>query len=395
MRLYEVFATPNQSLSKPNRPIAPGSIADVSKQMTPLKIGDENSRLRGVSKRFGTTLKQDRVLSPATKQALANIQRRVEQENNNDTPLWGKVFMLATAVMFLTNKLSAAAQAFADKDGDGDIDLDDMNEWNPDQIDQGFDQLKQITELMKSPQWSEMTQDDRNTFVKFGAELEGKLNGMMQIHQSSDDKQVDMDDFGDAKDEFDYNELVNKLKKSEASKPFKGNEDKVKAAHDKYGADIDKIKLSDDPLAVYKMYDAEGNYRVYLDSEGKPTVGIGHLIDNDSPGSVKNLKVGDTISPAQAHELFKTDVDDAVKLTNAAIKAHPNLINVDYNASAEVSYQMGNKVWDRFTETMKLIDAGDYLGASKEVMNSEWAKQTPERAKAFSDALVMAFKMSP
>ena len=35
------------------------------------------------------------------------------------------------------------------------------------------------------------------------------------------------------------------------------------------------------PLAVYKMYDTEGNYRVYLDSEGKPTVGIGHLIDND------------------------------------------------------------------------------------------------------------------
>ena len=204
-----------------------------------------------------------------------------------------------------------------------------------------------------------------------------------------------MDDYIGAQDEMEYNELVNKLKKSEASKPFKGNEDKVKAAHDKYGADIDKVKLSDDPLAVYKMYDTEGNYRVYLDSEGKPTVGIGHLIDNDSPGFVKNLKVGDTITPAQAHELFKTDVDDAVKLTNAAIKAHPNLINVDYNASAEVSYQMGNKVWKGFPNTMKLIDAGDYLGASEEVMKSKWAKQTPQRAKAFSDALVMAHKMSP
>ena len=46
---------------------------------------------------------------------------------------------------------------------------------------------------------------------------------------------------------MEYNELVNKLKKSEASKSFKGNEDKVKAPHDKYGADIDKVKLSDDP----------------------------------------------------------------------------------------------------------------------------------------------------
>tara|TARA_B100000085_G_C18502267_1_gene495986 strand:+ start:99 stop:1268 length:1170 start_codon:yes stop_codon:yes gene_type:complete len=389
MRLYEFYANPDATPSNPKYR------NDISQQLGPLEIGQQSTRMKNSSKKFIQVLKQDKILSPATKQALANIQKKVEQENNNDTPLWGKVFMLATAVMFLTNKLSAAAQAFADKDGDGDIDLDDMNEWNPDQIEQGFDQLKQLTTLMKSPQWSEMTQEERNAFVKFGAELEGKLTNMMQIHQSSDDKQVDMDDYISAQDEMEYNELVNKLKKSEASKPFKGNEDKVKAAHDKYGADIDKVKLSDDPLAVYKMYDTEGNYRVYLDSEGKPTVGIGHLIDNDSPGSVKNLKVGDTITPAQAHELFKTDVDDAVKLTNAAIKAHPNLINVDYNASAEVSYQMGNKVWKGFPNTMKLIDAGDYLGASKEVMKSKWAKQTPQRAKAFSDALVMAHKMSP
>ena len=56
---------------------------------------------------------------------------------------------------------------------------------------------------------------------------------------------------------------------------------------------------------------------------------------------------------------------------------------------------MGNKVWNQFPQTMKLIDAGDFLEASKEVMKSNWAKQTPERAKAFSDALVMAFKMQP
>ena len=323
MRLYEFYANPDAT------PRNPKYRNDISQDLGPLKIGQQSTKVKNSSKKFLQVLKQDKILSPATKQALANIQKKVEQENNNDTPLWGKVFMLATAVMFLTNKLSAAAQAFADKDGDGDIDLDDMNEWNPDQIEQGFDQLEQLTTLMKSPQWSEMTQEERNAFVKFGAELEGKLTNMMQIHQSSDDKQVDMDDYIGAQDEMEYNELVNKLKKSEASKPFKGNEDKVKAAHDKYGADIDKVKLSDDPLAVYKMYDTEGNYRVYLDSEGKPTVGIGHLIDNDSPGFVKNLKVGDTITPAQAHELFKTDVDDAVKLTNAAIKAHPNLINVD------------------------------------------------------------------
>ena len=392
----EVFASPNQSFSNPN-PIVPGTTADVVQQgVVPLKIGQQPTVIRNATKRFNQVLKKDNVLSPATKQALANVQRRVEQENNDDTPLWGKVFMLTTAVIFLTNKLSAAAQlAFADKDGDGDIDLDDMNDWNPDQINKGFDQLKQISNLMQSTQWSEMQQEDRNAFIQLSGELENKLNGMMQFHQASDDKQVDMDNFMDVQDTAMYHELANKIKNSEASKPFAGNEDKVAAAHDKYGPNIDNIKLSDDPLAVYKMYDKDGNYRVYLDSEGKPTVGVGHLIDKDSPGSVKNLQVGDTITPAEAHDLFKTDVDDAIKLTNNAIKSHPNLKHVDFSASTEVSYQMGNKVWNQFPQTMKLIDAGDFLEASKEVMKSKWAKQTPERAKAFSDALVMAFKMQP
>ena len=43
--------------------------------------------------------------------------------------------------------------------------------------------------------------------------------------------------------------------------------------------------------------------------------------------------------------------------------------------------KMGNKVWKGFPNTMKLIDAGDYLGASEEVMKSKWAKQTPNVQK--------------
>jgi hypothetical protein len=44
---------------------------------------------------------------------------------------------------------------------------------------------------------------------------------------------------------------------------------------------------------------------------------------------------------------------------------------------------------------MKLIDAGKYLEASEEAMNSQWAEQTPSRAKAFSDALKYAWKVMP
>jgi len=41
---------------------------------------------------------------------------------------------------------------------------------------------------------------------------------------------------------------------------------------------------------------------VYLDSLGKPTVGIGHLVLPED-----NLKVGDTITDEQVDALFKKD----------------------------------------------------------------------------------------
>jgi len=44
---------------------------------------------------------------------------------------------------------------------------------------------------------------------------------------------------------------------------------------------------------------------------------------------------------------------------------------------------------------MKLIDAGKFLDASKEALDSKWAKQTPKRAEAFSDALIDAYKKYP
>lgn len=141
------------------------------------------------------------------------------------------------------------------------------------------------------------------------------------------------------------------------------------------------------------MYDTDGNYRVYLDSLGKPTVGIGHLLDDSSP--YKNLKVGDTITQEEGKQLFYADVAEAIKGVQSAIEQHPKLQYVELEALVDVQFQMGNKVWNDFTDTMKLIDAGKYLEASEEAMNSEWAKQTPSRAKAFSDALKYAWKVMP
>lgn len=57
------------------------------------------------------------------------------------------------------------------------------------------------------------------------------------------------------------------------------------------------------------------------------------------------------------------------------------------DAFVEWIYQLGLKGIKGFKKALALIEAGRYVEASIEVLNSRWAKQTPERAKALSRVL--------
>ena len=365
---------------------------------TPIDVIDKvNQKIQPMAQKAKAVLQKDKVLNPQSKQKVANVISNAEQKpasNPQETPLWGRILFFTTALMMIVNKISAAAAtAISDKDGDGDIDWDDYNELMPNQIDRLQKIHSDLENFVKTPEFQKLDQKSKNEILDFAEEITDAVNNNLLFHTMDEPDTKERDSFADNSEQLNKELLKQRIWKNEASKPYKGNEHKVKFAHEKYGNKIDYIKLSDDPLAVYKMYDTEGNYRVYLDSKGKPTVGIGHLIDNTSP--VKHLKVGDTISPAQAEELFNHDVEQKIKDVEKAIQKHPNLQYVDFEALVDVQFQMGNKVWELFDNTMKLIDAGKFLDASKEALVSDWAKQTPKRAKAFSDALIDAYKLSP
>lgn len=46
----------------------------------------------------------------------------------------------------------------------------------------------------------------------------------------------------------------------------------------------------------------------------------------------------------------------------------------------EMAYQMGVNGLLQFKNTLKMVSQGDYIGASRNMMLSLWAKQTPKRA---------------
>lgn len=115
-------------------------------------------------------------------------------------------------------------------------------------------------------------------------------------------------------------------------------------------------------------------YDVYLDSVGKPTVGIGHLVLPED-----KLKVGDRVTDEQISNWFNNDIKKA--LNKASVQCQelgitdPDIINIFVSAN----YQLGDfkKVFD---QTFLLIKNKRYSKAILNIASSKWMQQTPIRA---------------
>jgi GH24 family phage-related lysozyme (muramidase) len=137
------------------------------------------------------------------------------------------------------------------------------------------------------------------------------------------------------------------------------------------------------PTLEQLLRDREGvRTKVYLDSRGKPTVGIGHLV---TPAD--KLKVGDEITDQQVSEFFKKDSAEALSAAKSqASKAGISDSNfIVYLAS--VNFQLGTDWYKDHKKTWAFIMEGKYEEAAEEAAKSSWAKQTPVRVKDFQQAL--------
>lgn len=133
---------------------------------------------------------------------------------------------------------------------------------------------------------------------------------------------------------------------------------------------------------------AREGYRncVYLDSLGKPTVGIGHLILPED-----NLKIGDCISNERVDALYEKDQSIAL---NAAIRQADDLGRFTSEfivALSHVNFQLGTGWTRTFSNTYNALKTGDYSTAINNLRNSRWNEQTPVRVADFIDAIYNAY----
>jgi lysozyme len=114
-----------------------------------------------------------------------------------------------------------------------------------------------------------------------------------------------------------------------------------------------------------------------LDTLGKRTVGVGHLCVEDFWEDDKEY------SEKFLLEILEKDLGQAIIGARELMMKHGCM---DINEKAEeilieMVFQLGKTGVSKFKNMWKALSELNYVGASYEMLDSKWAKQTPNRAK--------------
>jgi lysozyme len=118
---------------------------------------------------------------------------------------------------------------------------------------------------------------------------------------------------------------------------------------------------------------------VYNDHLGFATIGIGRLVDS--------RKTGSGLRPDEMELMLANDIADRITQLSKRISFITKLDEARQGVLLNMSFQLGVDGLLGFKNTLNLIERGDYHEASKRMLESLWAKQTPERAKRMSEQM--------
>jgi lysozyme len=135
-------------------------------------------------------------------------------------------------------------------------------------------------------------------------------------------------------------------------------------------------------LASVKKHEGYRN-KVYLDTLGKRTVGVGHLCVEDFWEDDKEYEEKFLMT------ILEHDLSDAIKGANDLLAENGCM---DMNEKAheliiEMVFQLGKTGVSKFRNMWKALSALDYSTAAEQMLDSRWAKQTPNRANGMADIM--------
>nr|5WF5_A Chain A, Human A2a adenosine receptor T4L chimera [synthetic construct] len=147
-------------------------------------------------------------------------------------------------------------------------------------------------------------------------------------------------------------------------------------------------------LNIFEMLRIDEGLRlkIYKDTEGYYTIGIGHLLTKspslNAAKSELDKAIGrntnGVITKDEAEKLFNQDVDAAVRgiLRNAKLKpVYDSLDAVRRAALINMVFQMGETGVAGFTNSLRMLQQKRWDEAAVNLAKSRWYNQTPNRAK--------------
>ncbi len=162
--------------------------------------------------------------------------------------------------------------------------------------------------------------------------------------------------------------------------------------------DIDKSKLKS------QLIKHEGKRsKVYKDSEGIPTIGVGfNLSRNDAKAKIEDLGIdynkvltGDQeLTDAQIDKLLTADIEVAIAGARSVVKNFDSLSDVRKRVVSDMVFNLGKAGFSQFTKMISAIEERNFDDAAKEMKNSKWCSQVKSRCTALA-FMMLSDKDSP
>lgn len=136
-------------------------------------------------------------------------------------------------------------------------------------------------------------------------------------------------------------------------------------------------------LAYIEREEGKRN-KPYFCPAGKLTVGVGHNIDdNGLPFEIaKRLARDGHLKDDDIKVLLVTDIENAINACKRIYgQVFDSLTEARQAALVGMAFQLGERGLSRFINTNRMIKAGEFSEAAKNMKQSKWFRQTTARAE--------------
>ena len=155
---------------------------------------------------------------------------------------------------------------------------------------------------------------------------------------------------------------------------------------DETGINLERLK---EQLILHEGY----RDKVYYDTKGHPTVGVGFNLDRTTAvsylrhvgaPSLYSILRGERLSDESILALLGLCIDEAIIDARSLISNFDSLDEVRKRVVVDVAFNMGRKVFSQFKNTIKAIEESRFKDAADGIRASKYCRQVKSRCTRLS-----------